>query len=124
MPVAAGNGQRPLPALWGAIGNGELAKAPSRPDRDPARYAPHYELAIAKRSAALSVENSLCRDATEQRSQRFGFFVGSTVRRRATDVMESGTAATQAEPIDFAADQPLGPPPATHYQLLPIRQEL
>src|SRR5437762_3332800 len=37
-------------------------------------YAPHYELAIAKRSAALSVENSLCRDATEQRSQRFGFF--------------------------------------------------
>src|SRR5947208_1969178 len=35
--------------------------------------------------------------------------------------MESGTAATQAEPIDFAADQPLGPPPAPHYQLLPIR---
>src|SRR5947209_6027731 len=51
-----------------------------------------------------------------------GFSVGSTVRRRATDVMESGTAATQAEPIDFAADQPLGPPPAPHYQLLPIRQ--
>src|SRR5690348_7134823 len=51
-----------------------------------------------------------------------GFSVGGTVRRRATDVMESGTAATQAEPIDFAADQPLGPPPAPHYQLLPIRQ--
>src|SRR5207248_7887294 len=51
-----------------------------------------------------------------------GFSVGSTVRRRATDIMESGTAATQAEPIDFAADQPLGPPPAPHYQLLPIRQ--
>src|SRR5207248_11579879 len=67
-------------------------------------YAPHYELAIAKRSAALSVENSLCRDATEQRSQRFGFFRWSTVRRRATDIMERGTAATQAEPIDFAAD--------------------
>src|SRR5205814_10293452 len=53
-----------------------------------------------------------------------GFSVGSTVRRRATDIMERGTAATQAEPIDFAADQPLGPPPAAHYQLLPIRQEL
>src|SRR5207302_7669749 len=51
-----------------------------------------------------------------------GFSVGSTVRRRATDIMERGTAATQAEPIDFAADQPLGPPPAPHYQLLPIRQ--
>jgi hypothetical protein len=50
-----------------------------------------------------------------------GFSVGSTVRRRATDVMESGTAATQAEPIDFAADQPLGPPPAPHYRLLPIK---
>jgi hypothetical protein len=37
MAIAAGNGQRPLAALWGAIGNGELAKAPSRPGRDPAR---------------------------------------------------------------------------------------
>jgi hypothetical protein len=25
VPVAASNGQRPLPVLWGAIGNGELA---------------------------------------------------------------------------------------------------
>src|SRR5947209_1553058 len=37
-------------------------------------YTPHYELAIAKRSAHSSVENTLCRDAAEQRRQRFGFF--------------------------------------------------
>ena len=37
VPVAAANGRCPLPALWGAIGNGELAKAPSGPGRDPAR---------------------------------------------------------------------------------------
>ena len=36
MPVAAGNGRCPLLALWGAIGNGELTKAPSGPSRDPA----------------------------------------------------------------------------------------
>ena len=35
VPVAAGNGHRPLRVLWGAIGNGELAKAPSGPSRDP-----------------------------------------------------------------------------------------
>jgi hypothetical protein len=41
MPVAAGNGRCPLPALWGAIGNGELTKAPSGPSRDPAHmYSP------------------------------------------------------------------------------------
>src|SRR3954454_23866029 len=51
-----------------------------------------------------------------------GFFAGITVRRQATDIMESGTDATQAEPIEIAPDQPLSPPPAPHYQLLPIRQ--
>ena len=34
--IAAGNGKRPLPALWGAIRNGELTMAPSEPSRDPA----------------------------------------------------------------------------------------
>jgi hypothetical protein len=58
-------------------------------------YTPHYELAIAKRSAGSSVENTICPDAAEQRRQRLGFFTAITVRRQATDVMESGTDATQ-----------------------------
>src|SRR5690348_15026727 len=63
-----------IPALWGAIGNGSWRRHHHGRAEIRRAYAPHYELAIAKRSAALSVENSLCRDATEQRSQRFGFF--------------------------------------------------
>ena len=74
MPIAAGNGQRPLPALWAKPVMGSWRRHHHGRAEIRRAYAPHYELAIAKRSAALSVENSLCRDATEQRSQRFGFF--------------------------------------------------
>src|SRR5689334_2276224 len=122
--IAATAGSPTTPALWAKPVMGSWRRHHHGRAEIRRAYAPHYELAIAKRSAALSVENSLCRDATDSEVNGLGFSVGSTVRRRATDIMESGTTATQAEPIDFAADQPLGPPPAPHYQLLPIRHEL
>src|SRR2546423_4840186 len=63
-----------IPALWAKPVMGSWRRHHHGRAEIRRAYAPHYELAIAKRSAALSVENSLCRDATEQRSQRFGFF--------------------------------------------------
>ena len=59
-------------------------------------YAPHYELAIGKRSADLSVENTFCRDAQNNDVNGFEFFAAITVRRKATDVMGSRTDATQS----------------------------
>ena len=59
-------------------------------------YAPHYELAIGKRSADLSGENTFCRDSQNNDVNGFEFFAAITVRRKVTDVMGSRTDARQS----------------------------
>ena len=95
--IAAGNGKRPLPALWGGIRNRGADDGAIRAKQGSGARVPPLPIGPEQRDQLIRWSKIRFGEmAKNENVNELEFFVEITVRRNAADVMGSGTDARQS----------------------------